>query len=361
MPSPHQKRTFQALLLAYLHPHRSPLPEHNPLRSASSISRFLNHYDWPTLLLVRLSRQALREWLLSVSHRPGPRPPLRVIIDLTCCEKTGRFPGLGSWINAMNGKRGLQLVMMYLELGQARVPWDFRIWNGKGTTSPMTQALRMLASLPPELTQRHRVIVLADAWFASKGFIEGIHERGYHAIVGMRPDRQTSEGRPLTRLKRRGLRVLLKGLSIPVWVSWFYLKGKDGSREQRFVISTRPMAGSKLVREGRHRWRIESFFKTIKYTFALQRGSQGTRLGMVRFLLLSLLAFVLTFATHFRAGLSPRVAWTRVVRDAVVQLLSGTLVLALLAELERRRALLEGLGMSVVIHRRPAWTHNCKI
>ena len=42
MPSCHQRRTFQAMLLAFLTPQRSALPEHNTLRSNSSISRFLN-------------------------------------------------------------------------------------------------------------------------------------------------------------------------------------------------------------------------------------------------------------------------------------------------------------------------------
>jgi hypothetical protein len=119
MPTLHQKRTFEAFLLAFLNPHCSALPEHNPLRSASSISRFLNHYAWPTRALVRHIRSLLLDSLWGASKH-GRDPFLKVIVDVTCIEKTGRFTGLGSWINAMHGKVGLHLVMVYLELG--RIP-----------------------------------------------------------------------------------------------------------------------------------------------------------------------------------------------------------------------------------------------
>ena len=360
MPTVHQKRTFRAILFSFLNPHRSALPEHNPLRSSSSISRFLNHYHWPTRLLVRLSRKLLLDWLLMASRR-GRNPYLKVIIDLTCLEKRGRFLGLGSWGGAMNGKVGLQLVTVYLELGRLRLPWDIRIWNGKGSASPMTLALRMLASLPSTLTDRCHVIVLADAWFASNAFIEGVHARGFQAILGIREDRRTVEDKPLTRLKRRGSKVMLKGLKIPVWVSWFYLRFENGDREKRFVISTAPMAGSKLVRLGRYRWKIEAFFKTIKHTFALAKCAQSTRLGMVRYLLLSLLAFILAFAAQPVPPPGDVLAWSQMAQQAALVCLPVLLVLVLLVEIERRRSLLERLGMSVRIHRFQPLEHNCKI
>lgn len=167
MPTLHQKRTFEAFLLAFLNPHRSALPEHNPLRSASSISRFLNHYSWPTRALIRHIRSLLLDALWEASKH-GRDPFLKVIVDVTCIEKTGRFAGLGSWVNAMHGKVGLHVVMVYLELGRVRVLWNFRVWNCKDTTAPSRLALRMLASLPTFLSERCRVVVLADAWFPEK-------------------------------------------------------------------------------------------------------------------------------------------------------------------------------------------------
>jgi len=41
-------------------------------------------------------------------------------------------------------KRGLQVVVLYLVVGDWRVPWGFRIWRGKGTKSPAALALALL-------------------------------------------------------------------------------------------------------------------------------------------------------------------------------------------------------------------------
>ena len=87
MPSLHQKRTLQAVLFAFLTPHKSALPEHNPLCSTSSISRFLNHYGWPTRKLVRLTREVMLDWLLYAS-KYGRHSYLKVNVDVTCLEKT---------------------------------------------------------------------------------------------------------------------------------------------------------------------------------------------------------------------------------------------------------------------------------
>lgn len=145
MPSCHQRKTFQAVLLAFLTPQRSALPEHNPLRSASSIGRLLNHYAWPTRQPVRHTRKLMLAWLLEASNY-GRHVYLKVIIDVTCVEKTGHFLGLGTWINAMNGKPGLHLVVLYLERNRVRVPWNFRGWNGKDTVSPKARLAHALGS-----------------------------------------------------------------------------------------------------------------------------------------------------------------------------------------------------------------------
>jgi hypothetical protein len=121
MPTIHQQNALKALMLSFLTPTTSSLPEHNQLLSAASLSRFLNHYAWPTRKVVRLVRDMLTSSLLS-HVKSGKRPTLRVMVDLTCLEKTGRFAQLADWIHVLNGKRGLQLVVLYLELGRARVP-----------------------------------------------------------------------------------------------------------------------------------------------------------------------------------------------------------------------------------------------
>jgi hypothetical protein len=228
MPTVHQKHAFEALMLGFLTPTTSTVPEHNPLVSAASLSRFLNHYAWPTRQLLRLTWETLTAWLLSQPQR-GRRPTLRVLIDLTCLEKSGRFTQLAGWIHFFNGKRGVQLVVLYLELGQLRLPRGFRIWRGKGTSSAAKLALRLLNTLPKVLRRRYRVLVPADSGFASCDFLEGVVVLGYQALAGVRKNRLRQDGRSIAELQRRGERVLLKDLNTSVWVSWFYLKEPDGT------------------------------------------------------------------------------------------------------------------------------------
>lgn len=73
----------------------------------------------------------------------------------------------------------------------------------------------------------------------------------------------------------------------------FWLKRAEGKRELRFVVSTHPYSGTYLVRLGRRRWAIEGFFKTIKHRDLLHRFGQTTKLGVYRWLILSLIAYLL--------------------------------------------------------------------
>ncbi len=148
------------------------------------------------------------------------------------------------------------------------------------------------------MTTRYRVLVLADAGFASRDFLEGVVARGYQALTGIRRNRVQQDGRSLEQLQRRGQRVQLKDLDLPLWVSWFYLIEPDGKREKRYIVSTQALSGSYLVQLGRLRWHIEGLFKTLKSRFAFDRFGQGSKLGVLRWLLLSLLAFVLAYAAH---------------------------------------------------------------
>ena len=52
--------------------------------------------------------------------------------------------------------------MVYIVVGQWRVPWAFQVYRGKGTPSPTQLGLCLLRRLPKILTQRFEVLVLAD-------------------------------------------------------------------------------------------------------------------------------------------------------------------------------------------------------
>ena len=54
-----------------------------------------------------------------------------------------------------------------------------------------------------------------------------------------------------------------------------------------------PNSGAYLIILGRKRWAIEAFFKAIKHRFGLHCFGQSTKLGVFRWLILSLIAYLL--------------------------------------------------------------------
>ncbi len=143
----------------------------------------------------------------------------------------------------------------------------------------------------------------------------------------------------------------LKDLDLPLWVSWFYLIEPDGKREKRYIVSTQALSGSYLVQLGRLRWHIEGLFKTLKSRFAFDRFGQGSKLGVLRWLLLSLLAFVLAYAAHLTRNPGVPPCWTKAAHEALLALLPNLWLLALLAQVERHRGLFPGYRLTIDIER----------
>lgn len=304
MPSAYQKASLKALLGLFLDAQGHALPAHTSVKSASSLSRFLNRYTWSTRGVIRTTRQAILQQI--ASHLPHAKTPIRILVDLTTLEKSGKFCHLSTptsdsqapdpWIRFLNGKRGLHLVVLYLVVGEWRVPWSFRVWRGKGYASPAQLGRKLLATVPKSLLSGRVVLVQADTEFGTLEFLNAVRNRSWRPVVGLRSNRTLQEGRYLKDLYRhakRGLQVYLKGIDYPLTVSWFWLKRADGKRELRFVASTYPYSGAYLVQLGRKRWTIEGFFKTAKHQFGLHCFGQGTKLGVYRWLILSLIAYLL--------------------------------------------------------------------
>jgi hypothetical protein len=319
MPSPYQKASLNAVFGLFLEALGHPLPQLTQVKSASSLSRFLNRYSWSTRSVIRTTRKAIFAQLKQ--HPLRKDLPLRVILDLTTLEKCGKFLHLSTptpdpdapdpWVRMLNGKRGLHLVVLYLNLGNWRIPWSFRVWRGKGQTSPSQLACKLLATVPTALAAGAPVIVLADPEFGTINFLTAVHRRGWRAVVGMRCTRTLQDGRNLKHLyrhSRRGAQIKLEGIDFPLTVSWFWLKQADGKRELRFVVSTYPYSGVYLVCLGRKRWAIEAFFKTIKHRFGLHRFGQSTKLGVYRWLILALIAYLLVHWIYQSSSL-PQLDW----------------------------------------------------
>jgi hypothetical protein len=343
-PTSYQKASFRALMALFLRGDGRPRLSHNSNKSASALSRFFNQYRWNTRSIIRQTRQAAIASLLSTyGKKQGRRPRLVVMIDLSTLEKTGHFKKL-DLMSILNKKRGIHVVVMYLVVGPLRVPWSFRLWRGKGEASASVLALKLLRQLPQPLTQQFGVLVLADGGFGNICFLEGIHKLGLDAVVGMRSDRVLEDGRQASEV-RSGTRVIPTGLSFPVTVARYRLKRKAGC-ETRVVVATFAAKGHIISRWGKRRWRIEGFFKTAKSRFGLARFGQQTLPGVLRFLVLSLLAFMLS---QWHLWSMPEGEWPDwgAVATGLRRLLVPDLVHAeLQAELERLRPYLKAAGVS---------------
>ena len=152
------------------------------------------------------------------------------------------------------------------------------------------------------------------------------------------------------------------GLEGLVTASWFYLQ-RNGKLEQRFVISTRILKGSTITWWGRRRWAIEGFFKTAKYQFGLavlmrflrretRRAriasfGQQTLLGVYRWLILSLISFVLTHWVYLSLQQHNLPNWQEAALLTLQQLMPKTAVSLLLIEIESKRELLASQGLAV--------------
>lgn len=350
MPTAHQRDSLQALLGLFLEAQGHPLPEYSKTKSASALSRFLNVYPWSIRRVIRTTRSfALKQILCQ--RRWGRRPTLQVIIDLTTLEKRGKFKALDGLVRVDHSKRGLHLVGLYLVVGHWRVPWSFRIYRGKDTPAPAQLGLRLIQGLPKALTQHFQVLVLVDTAFGSIEFLERVRKLKYHAIAGVRYDRKLADGRSVTQLHKRGQQVRLVGLKFPVSLSWYYLKRDDGKREKRFVLSTKVLKGSTITWWGKRRWQIEGWFKTAKHRFGLHRFGQGTELGVYRWLVLSLIAYLLAHWAYLSTSSSTLPDWGEAAQMALEALLPQLVLLLLLLEIQRLYPLARTHGIDLKVTR----------
>lgn len=75
MPSLYQKDSFNALMGLFLGSQGHALPQHTQVKSASSLSRFLNRYAWSTRQVIRTPRRAAPRCSKSLSILPVKTAP----------------------------------------------------------------------------------------------------------------------------------------------------------------------------------------------------------------------------------------------------------------------------------------------
>ena len=316
------------------------------VKSPSAISHFLNDYDWSTRTLIRTMRshalEAFRDYLRGRRGRP---PMIEVIVDTTSIAKEGQFAGLDGWIHTLNRVRGLHVVMLYICCGDLRLPWSFRIWHGKGTPSPQDLALQLVRQLPREVLSRSRQVhFLGDAGFSSVKLLKGLDALGLTFTVGMRADRQMTNGKKVRDITSQERHIELADLEgMELWLYWVWLpKADHGQPMQRFVITNRCRTSTTVRKTGRRRWKIEALFKTLKSRFAFGKFGQKSKLGVLRYLCLSVAAFLLCHLEHLESPASGQEEsswpdWGELARQVQAKLLGWVRLIQL--DLERQRIL----------------------
>lgn len=349
MPSRYQQNSLRALLGLFLEATGHSLPQHSQTVSASALSRFLNQYNWSTSSIIRRVRAQIVAQI-QAERPPGRRPILQVVFDMTTLEKVGKFKGLGKLIRVYNGKRGLHLVVLYILLGKRRIPWGYSIYRGKGELTPIQLAQRLMLTLPKTLTQTFEVRILGDTAFGSTDMLTWVKKRQRtQAIFGVSRDRRLADGRHVYNVRARGQQVYLWGLDFPVTLSWYWLNKDDGTREKRFVVSTKPLSGIYITLLGRRRWQIEGFFKTAKHRFGLHRFGQATLKGVYRWLVLSLIAYFLAHLACLWSGNTTLPDWFEAAHLALQTLFPSLVVLLLLQDIKRFQQLARTQGLDISV------------
>ncbi|WP_431844331.1 transposase [Oscillatoria acuminata] len=349
MPSIYQRDSIQALFGLFLEGNGYPLPQHCKNKSASALSRFLNHYNWSTRAVIKAVRADIVAQIKTLAPT-GRRPILYLILDMTTLEKVGQFTGLNNLIRVYNGKRGLHLLVLYILLGERRLPWGFKVYRGKDETPPVQLAIRLLNTLPQSLKTRFEIRILADTAFGSIDFLKWINQhKNYHGIVGIRKDRRLSDGIRVSEVSKRGQQVVLHGIDFPVTLSWYWVKKENGQKEKRFVISTKPLSAVYITMLGRRRWNIEGFFKVAKHRFGLHRFGQGTLKGVYRWIILSMIAYLLAHYACLWSGSTTRTDWGEASKLAKETLFPRLVLRMLLIEIKEKAWIARQQGLDIRI------------
>jgi hypothetical protein len=102
---------------------------------------------------------------------------------------------------------------------------------------------------------------------------------------------------------------------------------------------------------GKRRWQIEGWFKTAKHRFGLHRFAQGTLLGMYRWLILSLTAFLIAHWTFLFTLHDSIPDWGEAAQKALESFFPQIAVSLLLLDIERLSPLALSCGFDIHISR----------
>jgi hypothetical protein len=285
--SPYQQRSLNAALGLFLDLGTKTALHRAETVSSSALSRLLNVYEWDTAACWNILVAAQWDALLLAARRKR-RPRLRLCIDLTSIPKTGTTLPFARVYNEVHG---IHLVVVYAVYRKLKFPVGYRVYRGKGTTTPVKLALELLNAVPDVVKRRFDVWTLADSGFEAADFLQGVRDLGFEFVVGVRATRQTDHPQRTT-------------VSDCPHGGWINLKNWDHEtltlarieRGERtfFSVASQLLTGEEVAREGGRRWAIESFVKEGKHQFGLAQFALRTATGLDRWVLLVFTAFTLT-------------------------------------------------------------------
>ena len=183
----YQQRSLGAALALFLDTATKTALHRAELVSKSALSRLLNEYSWDTAQGWAVLQAAQWETLLLAARRKH-RPLLRLSVDLTSIEKKG---SVLPFVRVYNDVHGIHLVVLFAEYGRVKFPVGYRVYKGKGTSTPVTLARELLRTVPDSIKRRFRVRVLADSGFEAAAFFDEIRQLGFEFVVGVRSNRRT--------------------------------------------------------------------------------------------------------------------------------------------------------------------------
>jgi hypothetical protein len=96
---------------------------------------------------------------------------------------------------------------------------------------------------------------------------------------------------------------------------------------------------------------LEGWFKTTKHRFGLHRFGQGTLLGVYRWLVLSLIAYLLAHWAYLSTATTDLPDWGQAAQLALQAILPQLLLFLFLLELERIRPLALSYGIHIQLSR----------
>ncbi len=102
---------------------------------------------------------------------------------------------------------------------------------------------------------------------------------------------------------------------------------------------------------GKRRWQIEGWFKTAKHRFGLHRFGQATLLGVYRWLVLSLIAYILAHWAYLSTHSPELPDWGKAAQTALEFIFPQILVSLLLLDIKRLTPLLRSHGFDIYISR----------